>query len=787
MNKKVFRKDSVRKVIDMSGSSIDSDDFTPEKFAKLPLKDKTATISEAMFYLSKHEDGKAHSVSIWVVADPESERGREMMLEAVRFAKASPNSRVGFLFNPENEPSAESAPAPLTGAIQIALETQSMTKAKLFVIKLLKEENAKDVLFFGKNARELSVDGMDMGKFDESMAQAGAGFVAIYRDYASSVGIAPGERALIVNGIVYDGLGHDEIFYQSDLETIEKLVLNEGASKLRDQVVEGGEFAHANEASDFVAKAYGILSNSERLKKQKRRINFNRKQLKTEHSAILLEPEDPSQPAFQIEAVLDPLSRDAQKLSQLLVHLHKMSNSRVTVYLNCRAKLSELPLSSFYRYVIDSKLSFDAKGALSEKAMRAQFDHLPQNALLTMNILAPGAWMPDSALAVHDLDNIRLESTSAGVYAEFSLDHILLEGSARDISGSSSARGIQLDIGTCNEQHVYDTLVMANLGYFQLKAAPGVWQMSLRPGRTASIYRIQSHESADSEPFRNDTALRVVISSFTGKIIKLNVQKRAGMESMDILGSEDTAAAGGGGLFDSISASLFKNNEAEAEEAGKALETTTTPDADDALQSGDILNIFSVASGHLYERLLRVMMVSVLRKTTGPVKFWFLKNYLSPDFKAFLPVMAEQYNFHYELVQYKWPRWLNAQTEKQRIIWGYKILFLDVLFPLNVKKIIFVDADQTVRVDMRDLRDLDLEGAPYGYTPFCDSRKEMEGYRFWNQGYWRNHLGHRKYHISALYVVDLFKFRKIAAGDRLRSQYQALSQDKSSLSNLDQE
>lgn len=73
------------------------------------------------------------------------------------------------------------------------------------------------------------------------------------------------------------------------------------------------------------------------------------------------------------------------------------------------------------------------------------------------------------------------------------------------------------------------------------------------------------------------------------------------------------------------------------------------------------------------------------------------------------------------------------------------------------------------------------------YTPFCDSRKEMDGFRFWNSGYWRNHLQGRRYHISALYVVDLKRFRKVAAGDRLRGQYQALSQDPNSLSNLDQD
>ena len=86
-------------------------------------------------------------------------------------------------------------------------------------------------------------------------------------------------------------------------------------------------------------------------------------------------------------------------------------------------------------------------------------------------------------------------------------------------------------------------------------------------------------------------------------------------------------------------------------------------------------------------------MLSVMKHTKNPVKFWLLKNYLSPTFKDFIPYMAAECGFEVELVEYKWPRWLHAQKEKQRLIWGYKILFLDVLFPLSVKKIIFVDAD----------------------------------------------------------------------------------------------
>ena len=136
---------------------------------------------------------------------------------------------------------------------------------------------------------------------------------------------------------------------------------------------------------------------------------------------------------------------------------------------------------------------------------------------------------------------------------------------------------------------------------------------------------------------------------------------------------------------------------------------------------------------------------------------------------------------------YKWPSWLHKQSEKQRIIWAYKILFLDVLFPLGLKKVIFCDSDQVIRTDLAELWDYNLHGAPYGYTPFCDNNKDMDGFRFWKQGFWENHLQGKPYHISALYVVDLERFRSMAAGDQLRVIYDQLSKDPNSLSNLDQD
>lgn len=103
------------------------------------------------------------------------------------------------------------------------------------------------------------------------------------------------------------------------------------------------------------------------------------------------------------------------------------------------------------------------------------------------------------------------------------------------------------------------------------------------------------------------------------------------------------------------------------------------------------------------------------------VKFWIIKNYMSPHHKRIMPEMAKHYNFDYEFVTYKWPHWLHKQTDKQRIIWAYKILFLDVLFSLDVPRMIFVDSDQVVRTDLAELYNMDLKvrGARYiAYASF---------------------------------------------------------------------
>jgi UDP-glucose:glycoprotein glucosyltransferase len=349
-------------------------------------------------------------------------------------------------------------------------------------------------------------------------------------------------------------------------------------------------------------------------------------------------------------------------------------------------------------------------------------------------------------------------------------------------------------LGTNKDQHFADTIIMANLGYFQFKAKPGFYNLTLQKGRSKEIFKIDSAGTLGYSPQTGDETTEIALTSFRGATIFPRLSRRAGMEDEDVLESAKTTADHITDKADKILAKVglgsVKSSEvlSRAQKFGSGLLSGSTGSTTDisTLPHADI-NIFSVASGHLYERMLNIMMLSVTKHTTHTVKFWFIEQFLSPSFKAFLPIMAEEYNFRYEMVTYKWPHWLRGQKEKQREIWGYKILFLDVLFPLDLDKVIFVDADQIVRTDMYELVTYDLQGAPYGFTPMCDSRTSMEGFRFWKQGYWKNFLRGLPYHISALYVVDLVRFRQMAAGDRLRQQYHQLSADPNSLSNLDQD
>ncbi|XP_028446452.1 UDP-glucose:glycoprotein glucosyltransferase 2 isoform X2 [Perca flavescens] len=743
-----------RKYLDFTARPVVDDWEDATMFSYYDSRDKTAVMAKRMKYFTNSDEDGMSAVTVWIAGDFEKVSGRKLLFNALKHMKASPGVRVGVIDNPSGKPSEDNTV--LYRAIWASLLTQKNKAAAEFVQKLLKEESCQ-LLQQGTKMKDLLIQGMDRDSFEKKFNTLEVDFIRSQQLFCRDVlKLSPGHQAVISNGRILGPFEEQEEFTVEDFHLLEKITLSSSAEKVKAKVKLMG--MKPKHASDLVMKVDALLTAAPK-GEVRRDVHF----IKDSHSVLHLSPRE-NEVFYDVVAIVDPLTREAQKMSPLLIVLSQVVNVRLQVFMNCRAKLSEMPLKSFYRFVLESDVNFLANDTVSPGPV-ARFLELPESPLLTLNMITPESWMVQAVRSPHDLDNIHLQEVSGVVTAEYELEHLLLEGHCFDLSTGQPPRGLQFTLGMSRDPLMYDTIVMANLGYFQLKANPGAWILRLRKGRSEDIYQILTHDGTDSPADAGDVI--VVLNSFHSKIIKVRVQKKAEKINEDLL-SENSENKG---LWDSIASITGGGSKKDDGEKKKE----------------DVLNIFSVASGHLYERFLRIMMLSVLRHTKTPVKFWFLKNYLSPSFKETISHMAESYGFQFELVQYKWPRWLHQQTEKQRIIWGYKILFLDVLFPLAVDKIIFVDADQIVRADLKDLRDFELEGAPYGYTPFCDSRREMEGYRFWKSGYWASHLGHRRYHISALYVVDLKKFRKIAAGDRLRGQYQALSQDPNSLSNLDQD
>lgn len=503
----------------------------------------------------------------------------------------------------------------------------------------------------------------------------------------------------------------------------------------------------------------------------------------------------------RITILLDPLSEKAQRWSSILLMLRELKGVYLRVILNPKIKLKELPLKRFYRFSAPYRPEFDSEGKVVAPELR--FFDMPEEAVLTLGLDAPAPWLTMPMEAVYDLDNIRLAdvpstSRSKGVKAVYELKHILIEGHAtEDVAdtGVGVPRGLQLLLETPDRSKSVDTIVMANLAYFQFKAQPGLWKLRIRPGRSDELYEMQSVGSQGwNSPRVEETGDHVTLDTLSGMTIYPRVAKRRGKEREELV--EELDAQGRpvkkqrteqSGSLASTAGQLFFSAKDKVASLTRQVTGTTPPSALATTRKHADINIFTVASGHLYERMTYIMILSVLKHTSSSVKFWFIENFLSPSFKEFIPHLAAEYGFEYELVTYAWPHWLRAQKEKQRTIWGYKILFLDTLFPLDLGKVIFVDADQVVRTDLKQLVDVDLQGKVYGYPPMGDDSEDMDGFRFWKQGYWKDYLRGRPYHISALYVVDLQRFRLFAAGDRLRGQYQALSADPNSLSNLDQD
>ena len=147
----------------------------------------------------------------------------------------------------------------------------------------------------------------------------------------------------------------------------------------------------------------------------------------------------------------------------------------------------------------------------------------------------PPAWIVSPSHSPFDLDNLVLGAVDHPVHVSFNLKQLLIEGHARE-PNNAPPRGLQLQLTNQGMEVVSDTQVMANLGYMQFKATPGVYHLAIRPGRGREVYDLESvgNEGWDSRGV-NVTGTNVFLASFDGVTILPRFARMDGMEMENVL------------------------------------------------------------------------------------------------------------------------------------------------------------------------------------------------------------------------------------------------------------
>ncbi|CAF4066638.1 unnamed protein product, partial [Rotaria magnacalcarata] len=414
---------------------------------------------------------------------------------------------------------------PITKAVYTAIRLLSPPIARTFIFKLLKDESViEDLLAQRKSWSDVTVSGLSGQTLEHEIATFDDNIFRSHSIFVEQGLILPrGSRLVLVNGRILGPLYDREQFTEDDFILLDKHLSTTINDRLIRIVNKLEISSNPSQLSDLLMRISSIISQNDKssspvTRRQTPRISS------TSKATLHLPAQHENEPAFLIEAIIEPASRDGQRLLSLLSALRQSINHDLIIYFNCKLQLSEMPLKSFYRYVYDTNL---------QKMPSAVFRHVPETPILTLGMVTPESWMVEAVESLYDLDNIHLEDVPIGVNANFELQYLLIEGQCFDET-QNYPRGLQLILGTNKTKNIFDTIVMANLGYFQLKAYPGLWHLNLREGRSDDIYTIASHDNTDS-PTRTSQPVLIAIRSFDARWIKVYVARHTGKENEKLL------------------------------------------------------------------------------------------------------------------------------------------------------------------------------------------------------------------------------------------------------------
>ena len=138
-------------------------------------------------------------------------------------------------------------------------------------------------------------------------------------------------------------------------------------------------------------------------------------------SSLLLIRESQKNAVVRVKAVIDPFTKEMQRLSSLLVESRSILPLSYEILLLPGSDYSSLPLMRFYRYVLDD-------------SSQAVWHNLPNHYVYTMAVEVPFKWNVVAYYAECDLDNLRVIDEYTYILAQYVVDGVIAEGKRGSLS-----------------------------------------------------------------------------------------------------------------------------------------------------------------------------------------------------------------------------------------------------------------------------------------------------------------------------------------------------------------
>eukprot|EP00347_Sterkiella_histriomuscorum_P019945 403339691 len=191
--------------------------------------------------------------------------------------------------------------------------------------------------------------------------------------------------------------------------------------------------------------------------------------------------------------------------------------------------------------------------------------------------------------------------------------------------------------------------------------------------------------------------------------------------------------------------------------------------------SKDYINLFYTVSGGLYEAMALHQIYQLLQffPQQNFKLFIYEGIYCSPDFKIRLRnLLTYHTNFAIKFINYPWPEQLvHLDFSPKRQINLYRIMFLDNIFPPDVDRVIYRDADQcnVNHSDLSELASYNMKGYPQGQVKHCSF--------FGGKGYDPNQIMRQLkknfvYYTNNIILLDIKVFRDTTYSDAMINYYQ---------------